>query len=798
MRLEVIRVIRRLLGSFRFSATVIASVAMAVASILIAAAVFEAVVLRDMAVKAPERLLSLRSARNARGKSQPVLKGISFPDLQDVRTALPRSSWSYMAAWKILDVTTAVSGNYQPLRVAAISGEYFQIASAVFLTGRGPSEEYGGVAVSEQLWRSLVATGDTTEISIYSQRYRITGVLAHSFRGMYAGEGIEAWMLLSDVPRLNGDLALLTYRELEDLNAVVQAATADEIASLTVAIRSSSQRLAQFHDGSRYGWHLEVARAQPGLLEHLRTTRGQAALAPLLVLICVLLVAATNIANLFLVRSSAREAEQQLRLALGITRRQLLLFEVLEQVLLGIVGLSLGLLLGTVALRYLAALPALARWDLRITGISVILACGAALLFVCTCAILPSLRLSRLRASDAIRRGYGITRHGVSRIQRSYLIVQFTFALGFTCVAVQLASAVRQQSDVDVGFDTAGLYVITGITGAPDRNSQQSLNDLMRVTSAVSSIAGVVAVSASVSEFFIGYNMPARPLSTAPGADDAPNALMDVVGPGYFSTLGLRLIAGREFGELDRVGQPPRIIVNETLARAVGGGTSAIGKTLYEFGKYPLLIIGVAPNVRTTAALEVRPVYYRSLTQSPLPSFVMYVRVRSISPAAATAITSTMAQEVPESGGRLRIHTASEQRRQRDMPARTMFFLTSGLALVALLIAALGLYSVASFATLARRREHGIRAALGASPSQLASSVVREGVAWTALAAALSLPFVWAGTRLATSVVVGVRPIPLSTTAALIAAYFLVAFLALTLPAHRTASVNPADALRQL
>ncbi|MGH3480957.1 MAG: ABC transporter permease, partial [Nocardioidaceae bacterium] len=514
-RVEVLRVLRRLYEARRFSASVIASIAIGVAPIFVAFSLFEAAVLRDMAVKTPDQLLAIQSARNARGKSRTVTRGISFPDYQDVRTALPRDSWKYMTAWKVLDVTASVSGGYQPLRVAVISGDYFPIASARFLRGRAPDDQ-GGVVVTHGLWRRLAVGSDTTELTIYGQRYRITGVIAAPFRGIYPDEGVDAWIPLGTLPRLNGDLALLTYRELDDLFVVVQPAAQREADVFGPSVAALSRRLSEFHGGGQFGWRLDVTRAQPGIVEHLRTTRGQTALAPVLVLLCVLLIAATNVANLFVVRSAARENEHQVRLALGISRRHLLLLEGLDPLVLGVLGLALGLWLGILGLRYVADLRALARWDLRVTGISVLIACGAALLFASICALMPAMRVRRLRAVDIIHRGYGITSRGVSRLQRSYLIVQFTFALGFTCVAIQLASAVRQQSAVDVGFDTKNLYVITGTTGASSRTADQYLSDFNRVTSAVSTIPGVLAVSASVSEFFVGYRMTARPVSTTP------------------------------------------------------------------------------------------------------------------------------------------------------------------------------------------------------------------------------------------------------------------------------------------
>lgn len=803
MWLEVVRVLRRLRRAPRFSAVVILSLGIAVGPILVTSEVFEAVFLRGMAVKAADRLFTIRSAHISRAKSDVGPRGVSFPDYQDLRTAMPPAAWRYMTAWKVRDVNRTTPVGDESVRIATIAGDYFPIANARFVQGHSPVEPEIGIVITSALWRDLAANGEGAELTIYNQRYRVVGVVDNSFRGLYPNEGIDAWIPISALPRLDDDPNLLSYRELEDLSVVAQAAGEAGARTLTSSATAISAGLSQYHDGNRYGWHLEVGRAQPGMRELLRTTRGQAALAPLLVLLCVLLIAATNVANLFVIRAAARETELQLRLALGIPRRHLLLYECLEPIILGLAGLALGLWAGTVALRHLIAHPVLARLGLQLSAVSVAAACGAALLFVGICVLMPVVRLGRLRAADIIHQGQGITSHGASRLQRIYLILQFTLALAFTCVAVQLASAVREQSAVDVGFDTKNLMVVTGVSGAPNRTPQQWINDYNRATAAVSSIRGVVAVSASVAEFFGGYRMSTRPLGTfptaAPSSDDRFVAEMDVVGPGYFATLGLPIRTGREFGDADQLGMPvTNILVNQTLAKRIARNGQPLGMTLYENGKYALQIIGIVPDVRASASERVGPVYYRSLNQTPLPAFILYARVAGASPSYAPEIVAAIVKELPESVGRLKIHSVEEQRQQRDLPAIVVFWLTTGLAAMAMLVTGLGLYGTASFAALARRKEHGIRAALGASPRQLASTVFGEGFRWTIVAAALSLPFVWVGMRVATALVVGAHHIPLLTTVALVAIYFVVVFLALMLPAHRVASTSPSDALRAL
>lgn len=799
MRFELFRALRRVINAPRFSLAVVASVGIAVGPMLIAFSVFEAVFLRGMTAKTPERLITLHSVRGERGQLAPVSRGLSYPDYEDVRSALPRDAWRYMAAWKTRDVTGTTRAGEQPLRIALIAGDYFRIADARFVHGY-PAEDRGtGIVVSRALQSRLGADAASTSLTIQGERFEIGGVVDDAFRGLNPNEDIDAWIPLSELPRLDRSASVLTYRELEDLSVVVESTRETEVAAFAASAAAVARGLKEYHGDARFEWHLETAPARSGMRALLRTREGQVAAAPLLVMLCILLIAATNVANLFVIRGAARATELRLRLALGLTRSQLAIQEAFEPFILGVCGLAFGLWTGLLALPRLADLPALSRLDLRISPASLLAACAAALIFVALAAAMRAISIGRLHEAGVIHAGHGITGHGVSRVQRVFLVTQFTLALAFTCVAVQLAAAVRQQSAVDVGFDTERLLVVNGAIGADGRTPDQWLGDLERVMREVREVPEVIDVSASVAEFFGGYGMSRRPLATTPGTDPVGGqtlAAMDVVSPGYFTALGLPLRTGREFGALDRPDGPVRIVVNETLARRVSGGRDAIGLTLYESGAYPLEIIGVVPDIRATAAEESQPAYYRSFSQSPLPSFVLYVRSTAASPALQTALVAAISRALPESLGRLRVQTAETQRQIRDLPAITMLWLSVALAVLAMSITGLGLFGVASYAALARMREFGIRAALGASPRHLATIILGDGLAWTAAAAALSIPFSCVGMRVATTLVVGARPIPLLTQSIVIAVYVLVVCLALSVPAYRASSVDPADALR--
>lgn len=791
--------LRRLVGTPRFSIAVIVSVAIAVAPMLVAFSIFEATFLRGLSAKSPAQLLRITSVRGERGQRAPAVRGLSYPDLLDLRRDVSPALLRHLAAWKVRELTVETQVGPRAIRVAVVAGDYFRIASARFSKGAPDDEDPERAVVTRQIWDQLPASEGGRTLRLLGEALPVSGVVVEPFRGIFGDEGIDAWIPIAALPRLERSPDLLSFREVEDLTTVIEGTSEAALPTLAMAVNSVGAALQDLHDGSRFGWHLVTESARPSVRALVRSPQGQVALAPVLVMLCILLIAASNVANLFAIRGATRGVSLRLRLVLGATRRRLILVETIEPLLLVIVGLALGAWVGVITLSVISATPALARLALAPSATSMIAAGCAALVFLALTVGSRASSILRLNESSVIHAGQGITSHGVSRMQRTLLILQFTLALAFTSVAIQLAHAVRQLAHVDVGFDTERLLVVTGAIGATGRAPEQWHSDLDRVSAAVRALPEVRAVAASVAQFFGGFGTPGRPLSVAPGAGDGGDAVwafMEVISPGYFTTIGLPVISGREFSDFDVRGGPTRVIINQELARRVASDRSPVGMTLYEFSNHPLEVIGVVPDIRATASELAEPAYYRSLTQSPLPGFVLYVRTAHLTPSSRSEVEDAIIGALPESRGRLQSQTAEAQRQERDLPARAMLWLSTALAVISMTITGLGLFGVASYAAQTRTREFGMRAAIGAPPSRLAALVIRDGVSWTGIAAALSIPFGYVGMRVASTLVVGARPIPIQAQLAVIVAYVLIVSVALATPAWRAATTDPADALR--
>lgn len=799
--IETIIFFRRIRRAPLYTISFILSALLIVAPTVVSVSIFSAIFLRAPSVQKPDRSVVIQTARRVANSSQSGVRGVSFPDFLDIRTALKPTALRFIAAWKIRELQLSINDIERSARVAIVAGDYFEMAQAHLIHGSYPSSGESAVVVSSRLAAELSASSEPQAITLAGVRFSIIGVLQDGFQGIDVRDGAEAWIPISALPAIDRAPELLSIRELEDLAVIGEMSTEDEEPFLVSAVASVSSELETQHESARQGWKLIAHPARQSIREVLHARAGLWGIAPLIVTLCVLLVGAANLANLAGTRSIGREQEMRVRLALGVPKWRLLISECAEPLILSVIGGLGGFAVGIYILRRISTITLVSPLGLQLDTASVIGPLLSILVFSVLCTIVPVQRVWGLSESEVIRQGAGLTIHGASRLQRFHLFLQVAIALSFTGVALQLALAVYQQSKVDVGFDLENLLVVTGIAGPARRSPAEWSLDRERVVSAVTQVPGVMAVAASVSEFFGGYGMPKRSVSLVPSrreASDMVDASMDVITPGYFAALGLTVLDGREFDQakiLHSGGTQP-VIVNSSMAKLLMPAGGVVGRLIYESGEYPMEVIGVVPDILSTAAESANPTYYRSLTESPLPSFVLYVRVSLPSVQTTSSVSRAVLSFLPASEGRLKIQTAAKQREMRDASAILVLRLILALSGITLIVTCLGLYSVTSSIMGARRKEFAILSALGASPLRLALMVFGDGFRWTIAAMLASIPSVWVGARVASSLVLGVRPIPIAVAIALLVIYCFIVCLSLILPALRSASEEPALAIR--
>ncbi|HEU4692792.1 MAG TPA: FtsX-like permease family protein, partial [Vicinamibacterales bacterium] len=494
-----------------------------------------------------------------------------------------------------------------------------------------------------------------------------------------------------------------------------------------------------------------------------------------------------------------RAPELSFRLALGAARHRITRLLVIEGVMVSTAGAAVGLAGAWWALRVLAHLLPLARFevsfDLAIDWRVITFSMMLAVLVGVSCGLAPARAATRVDLAPSIVRNSGDDRRR-ARARSAFVIVQVALSILLMVCALLLGRSVRNAGAIDPGFTLDGVEVV-GLDlrlGGYDIARGRAFAEALMTR--IEQLPGLDASASARVMPLTGEREGGR--SWRPdqfGDDRAIDASQNIVTPGYFQTLGLRLIAGRNFAATDRAGAPAVAIVNETLARQVWPGELAVGKQLVlGVSRRPVEIVGVVRDAR-----------YRTIGERPTPFFyvpaaqryepVMWIMLRPTGPSVipqVRAVVRDMDPNLPV------VQTAS----LRDMTAYTLFpqrlaaWLAAIVGTTGVLLAALGIYGVVAYHVSQRRREIGVRLAIGALRGQVLRMVMRHAGRLVAVGAVVGLTMAAVLTRLLEGMLYGVRPLDMMSFAGGAIVLGVLALVATLVPALRAASINPVEALR--
>jgi len=515
--------------------------------------------------------------------------------------------------------------------------------------------------------------------------------------------------------------------------------------------------------------------------------------------VIVLLIVCANVANLLLARATARAKEISIRTALGASRRRLLRQLLTESVLLAIVGGVLGLLLAVLAVPSLLALSPPDIRQFKQIGINREVLAFSFLASVVSGAVfglIPALQSSRSNPNEFLKEGERGSTANRGRTRSALAIAEVGLSLVLLVGAGLLVKSFARLMDVNPGFDPDHLLTFNlGLPSSTDPVRQLAF--YQQVVQRLQALPGVQAVGA-VSRLPLAGGNSSRSFNV-PGIEKDYEADIRVGTPDYFRAMRIPLLKGRSFSESDLGSSLNVAVVNDALARTVFPGQDPIGKQLTHFGpdNLSLQIIGVVGNVRH-AGLDADPhsEIYQLLGQAQWPS--MFVAIRSAS-SDATSVTSaaqnvvwSVNKDVPLANVRTMqgLIANSVERRKFSM------FLLSIFAVVAMLLAAIGLYGVMSYSVAQRTHEIGIRMALGARRPDVLALIVKQGMALALMGIAAGAMLALGMTRLIAGMLFGITATDPLTFVGVAALLGTVAFLANYLPARRASKVDPMVALR--
>ena len=788
---EMRQAARRLVRAPGFTLAAIVTLALGIGADVAVFSVVDAVLLRPLPYRSSERLLALTSTRRGDEIS------ISYPDLQDWRAR--NRTLESIAGYVGQSYTLTGSGAAERLRGQVVSSDLFRVLGVQPARGRafGAEEDEPGtsrvVLISHGVWeRQFGSAPDIVGrvLRLNSEPYMVVGVMPANFAfpdGLVYGPA-DVWVPIglvaggwTDRGSHPGLYAVARVRD----GVPVDAARAD-----LTAIAAS---LAAEYPATNTEIGVAVERALDSLVGATRP----ALLALLAAVALILLIVCANVANLLLVRTMSRSGESRIRAALGASRMRLLVPGLAESVWLalagGVGGVLLAFWLTSTARGLLGLLPRVdvAPIDARVLAF----AATITLLTVVLCGLLPGVHALRDRSGDWLRgRGGG----RIARRARSTLVVaEIALALVVLIGAGLVVKSFARLLDRDPGIDAAGVLTFQVRLPEAEYGEGEPVRTFYgNLFERIDALPGVTYTSAISTLPFTGAGSQAG--MTAEGQDprDARRTDVNVVTPGYFATMGIALLAGRVFDERDHGGSAPVVVIDERLAATLWPGAAAVGRRVSGWGLHNAEVVGVVRHVRNygvTAAS--REELYMTHTQRPFYS--MRVLVRTIGDPAAIvpdvrSILGSLDAAVPLDNPRLMADFVAAT---LGTP-RLLAVVGGGFALLAVLLAAVGIHGVIASGVVARTREIGTRVALGAGRASVIAMVVGHGARLALAGIAIGTVVAFAVTRLLESQIHDVSRTDGTTFLLLPTLLFALSAFASWLPARRAARISPVEAMR--
>jgi len=732
--------------------------------------------------------------------------GVTAPDFIDWRAGSRTLDLAAMTTYN-----ANLTGIDEPERVTAarVTANYFAVLGVRPLLGRvfTPDEEPEGaphvVVLTEGFWRNRLGADSSAlgrTLTLDDVPYTIVGVMGTGAEALQNGENL--WVPLA---LRRGEIAATGARFL-DVVARLHPGVKRERAS--DELQTIAARLKEVRPWSNKDVTAELVPMAEVVVGDSRR--------PLLLLFgavgLVLLIACANVANLLLVRTTARGRESAIRTALGAGPSRLIRQLLTESVVLALLGAAGGLLLAAWGTGLLVqALPAgTPRLDqVRLDGMVLVFTLVVATLTGIVFGLAPALRAARpdlvSELTEAARGSGGRQRR---RLGGALIVSEIAVALVLLVSAGLLLRSFAAVTRVDPGFDTEHVTAVRiALPGGRYGSPAQVVLFYQPLIARAREVPGVQesAVASSVPFGNAGFNLSiaieGRP---APARmEDTPMIFPRAVSAGYFHAMGIRLLEGREFESSDRSGAMRVGIINETAARRFFPGESPLGRRFTPDDDGGVMqVVGVVSDVRGFGlSSEPRPELFLPIEQAtPLhwewTGRAMSLVVRAGTDARLDAPLREAVWTLDRSLPIYSIWTVRDLMARSVAPRRLFMLLIAGFAAVALLLAAIGIYGVMTFTVSQRTRELGIRVALGAVRQDVFRLVVGRAMALTGLGLAIGVAVAIAATRLLTQSLYGVRPTDPITYLAIAALMCVVTFVASYLPARRAARVDPMVALR--
>jgi predicted permease len=812
---------RSLRHNIGFASVAVLSLALGIGASAALFSLVDAIFFRPFPVHEPDRLVALYSVR----LSDSSWSGTSYPDYLDYRAQT--DVFAGLMAYIRIPLSFDAGGRTESLSGEHVTSNYFETLGLGMAAGRGfraeedrPGAPHPVVVISDGLWQRAFGGAPSAvghPVRIQGRSFTIVGVAPRGFRGVTLdwGKPPQIWLPMGwfdEVLHGSQGRRTLEWREARSALVVGRLHPGVTLEKARNAVRVRAAQLQAEYPETNRTWSVEVlpgreARFWPAY------RRSVAAFAGLLVATVgfVLLLACANVANLQLARGAAREREMALRLALGASRRRLVLGLLAESLALSVLGLLAGfaiarggiLLLSRFPLPFEVPLNLELGLDRRVLLFTLVISLAATVVS----GLFPALATARADLRTALQQQAGSSgrsfRH--SRLRSGLVVAEVALSLVLLAGAgLFLRTLVRAQS-IDLGLRLDNVLVLSvdfnsmGLRYDESKATQFYRSALERVRS----LPGVVAATWGGDVLLARRRLLiwfVKDGTTVSGDADWIRADANVTGPRYLETLGIRLVRGRDFTDRDNESSPiGAAIINETMARRYWPGEDPLGRRvrlrhrereLYE-------IVGIAGDVRQRSIWgEPAPYLYVPVYQRYFPVMMLQVRTEGNPMTMLPVLERELAALDPD----LPVFDAKTLRAQMAEALaveRTAAALLGAAGLLALILSVSGVYSIMAYSVARRTREIGIRMALGAHQRAVLAMILKQGMALAVLGILAGIGAAWALSRLIAGYLHGASPADPLIYASVIVILAAAAALACYVPSRRAARIDPATALRR-
>jgi putative ABC transport system permease protein len=818
LRQDLRYVVRSFARSPGFVVVTLLTLMLGIGSNLAIFGVVNAVLLRPLPIREPDRVLRIFDDLPGAGARD---AGMSVPEMLDIEQS---GIFSQVSAIWPFNAALGGADHVERIEMLGTSPNYFELLGVKAALGRtygqkdwmpGFSE---GVTISDALWRRQFG-GDSAvlgrRIRIDMDPYTIIGVMPPDFRhpgptssaadiDVWAAAGFQANPFASPPVRARRLLPGAIGR-LKDGVTIEEAQGKLDLLATTL-----SQTYPEYPKD--LGWKLRVESIQTALTGNVRST-----LVTLLVAVgFVLLIVCVNVASLFLARASTRSREFAIRQAIGASRSRLMTQMLTESLVLSFTGglLALGVLAVVTSALVSMIPPDIPRlveihvdWTMAIAAVALSIVTG---LFF---GVAPAIQASKLDLNAGLRdggTGSGQSRRH-QRVRSALVVAEVALSVVLLAGAGLLIRSFARAVSADPGLDPKELIAAQIWVPIPNNPAMNPYRDVPSRTGLVTNLLARMSVIPGVQYAALGSlgTLPSRNVSANPAPfslPDEPNtqeqnraAQFGAVSADYFSALGTPIRKGRAFTNHDDSTQTEVVIVNEAFVRRFSSEKDPIGRVI-RLGRAPqtrdVQIIGVAANVQNDR-LDVPPVpfVYFSMLQRPQTNLAVLLRT-TLGVSAARANLSSAVRDVDAELPVFNVRTVASMMSASIARRRFSLFLMTAFASSALLLAALGVYGVMAFSVNQRKQEFGVRTALGALPRDILTVAVKPGLALAAIGAGAGLVAAFMATRLMEAMLFGVTATDPVTFLVVPALLLLVAGVACLPPGLRATRVPPIRALR--